>query len=514
MEKNIDLKLQPNELYWESIFSSFFKLKKLADYFTNLNHELKNEESPISKLFYDYFKRQKTIEECPQDLKNILISRNREDLYSEPTILFNYLIEELHQELKLLNNKKNNDEIKIESYLDENKAMENFYEYEKKNKSIIQKLFFGREKTVKKCNNCGRTSYKIDFLKYCSLNLKNTNGSVTIEDLYDNIQREFEKKYYCNNCKKEQNFKIKMNIDSNPEILIFFIYNHSSNLNIDFSKDFNIPNINYRIKSLVMGTDKSCSCLCCCKNNKDNNKEFISYGYEKGKYYKFENGDIKDINQKELLNGNPYIIFYQIKKEENNCNEIKKTEDSDLDSNEFLYKRNSDSENKNEIKEKNIELKKNNHSLSYNFNVNLNDKNYINNILSNSLQDKDSFTIKTSEGNERKKIKNISIISNNSNKNKNNKSIISSKNSNLDDEENLIRLYFRFNDGNILFIDVDNNITFENIIIELKAVYEWIKIDEDNLYFNDKKINKNDIPRKIGINQGNYIDVYSNLIDD
>ena len=524
MEKNIDLKLMPNELYWESIFSCFFKLKKLADYFTELNRTLTEEENPISKLFFDYFNRQKTIEECPEALKKILILKKREDLFSEPTALFDYLIEELHNELKSLdnNNKINinneNENKCIKSYRDENTAMEKFYEYEKNNKSIIQKLFFGRKKITKYCESCGEISYKIEFLKFCPFNLKGINDSVTIENLYENIQREFEKEYYCNSCEKNQKFKIKISIESNPEILIFLFFNLSEKLNIDFGKDFTESNINYRVKSLVMGTDNSYTCLCkifCCKNKDD--KVFVSYGYDKGKYYKFEKGDIKYINNKELLKGNPYIIFYQIKKEKevNNNNEIIKTEGSDLGSNDYLFKKynnDSKSKNKNEIIPK-IEKESNIVSLSYNSNNNIKDKKYMNYINSGIQDIQDNKNIINIS---KKKIKNISLISNNFNNklNKSISSIISSKNSDLDQEDKLIRLYFKFNDGNIIFIDVENNITFEDIITELKAEYDWIKVDGDNFYFNDKKIDKNQIPKNLGINQGDYIDVYSNLIDE
>ena len=524
MEKNIELKLMPYESYWESIFSSFFKLKKLADCFTELKYTLTEEENPISKLFFDYFNRQKAIEECPKALKKILISKKREDLFGKPTALFGYLIEELHNELKSLDNNINinNENNCIKSHPDENTAMEKFYEYEKNNKSIIQKLFFGRKKITKSCESCGEISYKIDFLKFCSFNMKGINGAVTIENLYENIQREFEKECYCKSCEKNQKFKIKINIENNPEILIFLFFNHSQNLNIDFAKDFNKSNINtninYRIKSLVMGTDNSCSCLCkifCCKNK--DNKVFVSYGYDKGKYYKFEKGDIKYINNKELLKGNPYIIFYQIKKEKdgNNNKEIIKTEGSDLDSNDYFVKKdNNDSNNKNRNEIiPTIEKVKNNVSLSYNSNYNIKDKKYMNCIDSDIQNKQDNKSLINISNN---KIKNISLISNNC-KNKINKSIssiISSKNSDLEEEEKLIRLYFKFNDGNIIFIDVENNITFEEIITELKAEYEWIKVDSDNLYFNDKKIDKNQIPKKLGINQGDYIDVYSNLIDE
>ena len=97
--------------------------------------------------------------------------------------------------------------------------------------------------------------------------------------------------------------------------------------------------------------------------------------------------------------------------------------------------------------------------------------------------------------------------------NKIGESIKSSSNSNYSEEDGLIRLYFKCGDGNVLFIDVDKNLTFENIIVELKNQYDWINIDDNHLYFNDNKINKNEIPKNLGIKNGDYIDFNINLID-
>ena len=523
MENNIEINLMPNELYWEAIFSSFFKLKKLSDSFIELKYKLTKENHPISKIFQDYFKRNRNISECPTDLKKILISKNKPDLITEPQKLFSFLIEELHNELKNLNNKINNEEenIRIKSEYDENIARNNFNEYKKNNKSIIQKLFFGEKEITKICQKCKNTSYKIDFLKFCPINIKSVNGPVQIEDLYDNIQREFYQELLCKNCNKKQNFKIRIVIVSEPEIFIFFIFNHTGDVNIDFSKKFNISNISYKLRSVVMGTDKISSCLCnlfCPNNNNDNNKNFISYGIEKGNFYIFEDSNIKNINQKELLKGNPYVMFYEKeknKKLKNDSSEINISK-NDPGSNDYFIIKEDVKRNENKIK--NSEKKKlNNFGKSYNPNItnNKNNKNYINNIISYNTEDIN--TIKNNSTNiNLKYIKNACLISTNEiiqNK-KINMSISTSNNSNMTEGENLIRLYFKFNDGNIIFIDVNNDITFENIINELKIEYEWINIDENNLYFNEKQINKNQIPKKIGIGQGDYIDVYSNLIDD
>ena len=90
----------------------------------------------------------------------------------------------------------------------------------------------------------------------------------------------------------------------------------------------------------------------------------------------------------------------------------------------------------------------------------------------------------------------------------NSRFINGSMNSSYNENGKIITLYFKFNDGNILFIDVDDSNTFEKIKIELKKMYEWIVLENVNLYFNQKKIENYEIPRNLGIDDGDYINVY------
>ena len=91
----------------------------------------------------------------------------------------------------------------------------------------------------------------------------------------------------------------------------------------------------------------------------------------------------------------------------------------------------------------------------------------------------------------------------------NNSSFINgSMNSTYNENGKIITLYFKFNNGNIFFIDVGDCNTFEKIKIELKKTYEWIELNNVNLYYNQKKIENNEIPRNLGIDDGDYIDVY------
>ena len=129
-----------NSLFWKEVFSSFQKITQLADYFTELKQEPNNENYPLTKLFYDLFNNKISIKKTPELFKKIIISKNRRDLLLNPRQLFDFLLEELHHELIILENKiiKGENINKISNEIE--KAEELFDEYEKNNKSFIQKL--------------------------------------------------------------------------------------------------------------------------------------------------------------------------------------------------------------------------------------------------------------------------------------------------------------------------------------------------------------------------------------
>lgn len=66
---------------------------------------------------------------------------------------------------------------------------------------------------------------------------------------------------------------------------------------------------------------------------------------------------------------------------------------------------------------------------------------------------------------------------------------------------NEICLYFRFerNDKEI-YIDIDDSLTFKDIVEKIMNKYQYqYSIDENNLYYKDKKINCNKSPKQLGI---------------
>ena len=180
MKNTKNYKIMPNYLFWEAVFSSFQKINQLAKYFTELKQEPNNENFPLSKLFYDFLNNKIILKKIPEFFKNIIISKNRQDLLLNPRLLFNFLLEELHNELILSENKtiKGENINRISNKME--KAEELFDKYEKNNKSFIQKLFFGRKQIRKICQGCKSTTYELDFLKFCPINIQNVKGFVEV----------------------------------------------------------------------------------------------------------------------------------------------------------------------------------------------------------------------------------------------------------------------------------------------------------------------------------------------
>ena len=369
---NNNSELKPNLIFWEKVFSSFFIIKKFSKYFVKKSF---NKNLSLSKLFSDLFKKEISFEECPTELIKIIKSKNKGKLLSNPTQLFNYILTELHNELKSLEKNEENKQIQINEYeTDEKKAYDMFIKYYNNNRSFIEKLFFGIKKITKTCQNCYMSFYVFKFLKFCPINLENMYGFLRLKFLYKNIQRIFEKEYFCINCNKHHKFKIKTEIVSNPDILIFVLFNYYKDVKIDFTESLILDGDltksseeekEYNIKSFVMGKQKKnlLNYLFCCKKN--NIKiDYITYGKKKKTkgFFKIVNEGTEKIDQKLLDKGNPYILFYKKKIKKNNHDD--KSDNytdyySSCESNEIIIKTNKKKGNNNTKKtSKNIIISK------------------------------------------------------------------------------------------------------------------------------------------------------------
>ena len=175
-------KLYSNDNYWEAIFSSFAKLKIFSENFKEKKETI-NPNSPFYNILYNIFTNYKDEHECIQEFKNIIISRNKNELLNNPKKLFNFFIDSIHDELKEKNKQENH--VYCKEYMNEDKrAYELFMQYAKCNSSIIQKNFFGTKKITITCLSCKSIFYRYDYLKFVPIDLQNIQGMIKIEYLY------------------------------------------------------------------------------------------------------------------------------------------------------------------------------------------------------------------------------------------------------------------------------------------------------------------------------------------
>ena len=538
-------KLDLNDNYWAAIFSSFIKLKKFSENFKE-KKESNNQNSPFYNILYNNFTNNKDEHKCIQEFKNIILSKNKNELLTNPKKLFNFFIDSIHNELKENNNQESHI-ISNEYINDDKRAYELYMEYAKCNSSIIQKNFFGTKKITVTCQSCKSIFFRYDYFKFLPLDLQNIKGLIKIEYLYKNIQREFNRNMHCRNCNKIKNCKIKITITENPETLILLLYNYDKNTFVDFDYKFGDK---YYLKSFVMRHDNSniLNKLLCQRN-----KKFISYGRENDNFYKFEGHQIKHVENKEIIkgNGNPFILFYtkNIDKKDEEINDIKTETNSICESKESLFSNNKKNIRISSIQfESKIEIKNENKKI---FSKSVNDKNNALNGLINYQNESNTNEISINSNsnanlnglnniNENSALNNNIIINNNHSLSSSN-SINNSINNNKINQNNLIfksmndnifinksnnsliseggktmRLYFKYNNGDVFFIDVSEFMTFGDIKIELKKANEWINIENATLYYNERKLDNEEMPKNIGINDGDYINVNTafTLIDE
>ena len=429
--------------------SFFTNLKNISETFSsNYAKNNKNKELPNNfdtiKDFIDYFIKNNIYIESKDD-KNI---KEKNYLQENPEKIFYFLLTELHKIFKSNNEDEEENKINAVEY-DYQKALNSFKEFEIKDSSPISELFFGRKLIIKNCKNCQMIQYSFKYLKAINLNIKNIKNGCNIEELYPSLQNKFEEELLCEMCSEKRKIDITLKIKKKPIILIFIITNYKKGDKINFP--YYIFNKCYKLISVCV---------------KIENKREYKMFYDKTSD-KLINNNIKDfLNEEKLPKGNPYVLFYEKIKDDNSEKETMDGYDStDVQliskiNKETLFDESLDNKNN---RNKIFNLKKK-------YNIVEKNNNKINNI--DNLPNSDDVLIQIKKD---------------------------------------ICLYFKFKENEKeLFIDTDDCQTFLNIIENLKEKYKLNdeSINENKIYYKNKKIDCQKTPKQLDINSGSYIDVY------
>ena len=459
MKKNEINKKESENIYPYLEALSFFTNLIISESFSfNYANNNKNKKLPTNfntlKNFIDYF-----------IINNIYIKGENDPLLKEkiylkenPEKIFYFLLNELHKIFKSNNDEVENKIIAVE--YDYQKALKSFIEFEKNDSSYISDLFFGRKLIIKYCKNCKMTQYINKYLKIINLNVKNINSECTIEQLYSSLQKKFEKEALCEMCSSEQKIDFTIKIKKKPKILIFIITNNKKGIKINFP--YYIFNKCYKLISVCIENNNKNIFGKLCKFRK---KKYKIY-YNKNSSKLINNNKNDFINENNLPKGNPYVLFYE--KLKNDKIEIESLDEYDFTDMDLISKGNKLALFDTIPENKNSNKKIVNTNKKYNIIHKSNNK--INNI------DNQSFS-----------------------------------NENLIQNKKDICLYFKFKENEKeLFIDTDDCQIFFNIIEKLKEKYELNdeSINENKIYYKNKKIDCQKTPKQLYIKDGSYIDFY------
>lgn len=484
--------MQGIDPYLESL-TFFTKVSEISNEFSskykenNQNPNLPDEFESIGK-FIQYFIDYSILRNNNTDENFEFDEKEKISFEKNPEKIFSFFLDELHKIFKKNSNEEDN--IRAPEY-EKNKAYQVFNEFLQNDKSIISDLFFGEKLIQKYCNNCQLERYLYKYLEFISLDLKSQNKDINIdlEKIIIKIEDKFEKNDFCPICSSNQKTRIKIKITKKPNFLIIIIKNPQKDFRINFpqyiyNKEYELiaveANINNDITNVFLDIKK-------CFSNIFNKIKINKIQKKYNLFFKKENENIENnenyIKQTVYDCRKPYVLFYKRKKKRIDRSPLSEV----VDLSEQIMISN----------EKNKDID-------------------IGNNLNNSILNK----INQFENDNKKKIINKNNINNITNNNISNENIsnnsINNNNNYHDDSKmyNQITLYFHFiHNKKELFIDVNDNEKFENIIRKLINYYHldsgYNFINENFFYFKDINIDIQKSPKQLGIKSESKIYVKS-----
>ena len=278
------------------------------------------------KEFYEYFKYQKDNNKILSIIFNSLIDnnfldgsvvefnkllpQNKDDLNIKLIIVF--ILDKLHQENNELNTVIN--QAQIINNTNESETYNNFLNYYKYNKSIIQDLFYREEETISTCSKCKTIFYffKIEKLLYFNMmkyyDIKKKDNDLNLLDLIKIHEEKTDKNDYCEKCKINNNILSITKIKKLPEIFIITFDNINYKNMIEYYLKMNFGFEKYMLIGIIIN-----------KNEKNEDiKNYNAFYKDKFSFNKWliydtvkkETRQVKDITK---IWQNPLVCFYQKK---------------------------------------------------------------------------------------------------------------------------------------------------------------------------------------------------------
>ena len=251
--------------------------------------------------------------------------------------LVNFLLEEMHNELKRLENNKDDNFYGAFQPNQFNQVMilNNFKKFmNENNKSIISKLFYILVESITHCQRCNNDNYNYEVTFYIEFPLENVykfcctknipvnfNNKIVIpllqcfNNYYEPALFTGENQIYCNVCKCQCDAVYKNNLYSFPPILIIVLNRGKGNIfhcEVDIPFNLNLKNycknfegnVNYQLKGLITHLGPS-----------GMSGHFIAYCRHRitNEWYCYNDAVVTKLDDQNngYKKGTPYILFYE-----------------------------------------------------------------------------------------------------------------------------------------------------------------------------------------------------------
>ena len=330
--------------YMNATIQSFSSVRELSLFFKE--KYIPNKDKKMSKEYYTVIQNLWDIKKhgksyAPNSFKEVLSQLNpmfAGVAANDSKDLINFLLEKLHEELNLGSNKNFNSKlISHADQKDETKMLGIFLkDMQERYKSIISDLFYGVIETESQCLNCQNTKYNFQVFSFLEFPLQQVNdfcykngmrqnfagnGNPDI-DLYEcffhyqNISTmNGNNQIFCNDCGKNCDALYGTFLYSMPN---YFIINLNRGKNAVYKCNVKFPEIlklNNLVRMWATNSIFQLKAVICHIGPSSMGGHFIAYcrHYKDNNWYKYNDSNVTKCmeNKEYLINGMPYILFYE-----------------------------------------------------------------------------------------------------------------------------------------------------------------------------------------------------------
>ena len=311
--------------YMNSLLQCLYYIKELREYFIENKDIFNEEEQPVCKAFADVMYGLKNDENeyfTPKEFKKLIASKNilfDEWKAADVKDLFLNLIDLLLTELNEENDNDNQNEPDYSDLIQMFKYSKREIEY---NDNIINRLFIGYYYTMYDCTQPEKITYtfqtesfilfELEKIQYYYPNKKN----LTIDLLFSYYMRNQKNaSFFCHYCKKTHIGDANEAIYRPPKILVIILdrghgKTFKGNIEIENNLDLQpfITEENYESK---YSTKYELIAVSSHRGESSSSGHYTaSCLTDNQTYYYFSDINVIEINKENLINGEPYWLFY------------------------------------------------------------------------------------------------------------------------------------------------------------------------------------------------------------